>query len=171
MGSQDGAGRYRAYGGARTSVDARLNRRGATMVATNTTPTNYRPAPVRPDDDRFVPLAAELGAQIAPRAAQHDRENTFVLENFQLLRESRYTVLAIPEELGGLGASLRQVCYAQAELARYCGATALAINMHLYVTLTNIYRWMHGAKAVEGLLRRVAGEGLILMTSGGSDGL
>jgi acyl-CoA dehydrogenase len=141
------------------------------MVAASTTPASYRPAPVRQDDDRFVPLAAELGAQLGPRAAEHDRENTFPLENFQLLRESRYTALAIPEELGGLGASLRQICYAQAELARYCGATALAVNMHLYLTLTNMYRWKHGATAVEGLLRRVAGEGLILMTSGGSDGL
>src|SRR5262249_23035220 len=77
----------------------------------------------------------------------------------------------IPQELGGLGASLRQVCYAQAELARSCGATALAVNMHIYSTLTNVYRWKHGAANAEGLLRPVAVEKLILMTSGGSDGL
>lgn len=131
----------------------------------------YRPAPARPDDDRFVPLAAELGAQFAERAAEHDRENTFVAENFALLRQSGYTALAVPEELGGKGASLRQICYAQAELARYCGATALAVNMHIYLTLTNMYRLKHGGAGVEGLLRRVAHEGLILMTSGGADGL
>jgi acyl-CoA dehydrogenase len=140
----------------------------ATMTAT-TTP--YRPAPARPGDDRFVPLAAELGARFAERAAEHDRENTFVEENFALLRESGYTALAIPEELGGLGASFRQVCYAQAELARYCGATALAVNMHIYLTLTNMFRWKNGAAAAEGLLRRIAAEKLIMMTSGGSDGL
>src|SRR5215212_7965075 len=140
------------------------------MTATMPT-TPYRPVPARPDDDQFVPLAAELGAQFAGRAADHDRDNTFVEENFALLRESGYTALAIPEELGGLGASLRQVCYAQAELARYCGATALAVNMHIYLTLTNMYRWKNGAAAVEALLRRVASERLILMTSGGSDGL
>jgi acyl-CoA dehydrogenase len=43
--------------------------------------------------------------------------------------------------------------------------------MHLYLTLANVYRWKHGVTAVEPLLRRVAGEGLVLMTSGGSDGL
>src|SRR5215212_798182 len=131
----------------------------------------YRPAPARSDDDRFVPLAAELGARFAERAAEHDRDNTFVAENFAELRESGYTTLAIPEELGGLGASLRQVCYAQAELGRNCGATALAVNMHIYVTLTNVYRWKHGAPGAQTLLRRVADEKLILMTSGGSDGL
>lgn len=140
-------------------------------MATTIVIPEYRPAPARPGDDRFVALAAELGAQFAERAADHDRENTFVEENFALLRESGYTALAIPEELGGLGASLRQVCYAQAELGRYCGATALAVNMHLYLTLTNMYRWKNGAAAAETLLRRIAAEKLILMTSGGSDGL
>ena len=141
------------------------------MMTAMTTTTPYRPAPARPGDDEFVPLAAALGARFAERAAEHDRANTFVEGNFAALRESGYSALAIPKEFGGLGASLRQVCYAQAELARYCGATALAINMHIYSTLTNIYRWKNGAAAVEGLLRRVANEQLILMTSGGSDGL
>jgi alkylation response protein AidB-like acyl-CoA dehydrogenase len=140
-------------------------------MTTLATTTPYRPAPVRPGDDRFVPLAAKLGARFAERAAEHDRENTFVEQNFAALRESGYTALAIPEELGGLGASFRQVCYAQAELARYCGATALAVNMHIYLTLTNMYRWRNGAAAAEPLLRRIAAEKLILMTSGGSDGL
>jgi alkylation response protein AidB-like acyl-CoA dehydrogenase len=80
------------------------------------------PAAVRPDDDRFVGLPAELGAQFAARATQHDRDNTFVEENFRALRDSRYTALAVPTELGGLGATLRQVCYAQAALARGCAS-------------------------------------------------
>src|SRR5689334_1612462 len=111
-----------------------------TTIDSPLSPPAQRPAPLRADDDRFVPLAADLGARFAERAADHDRENSFVEENFALLRESGYTALAIPEELGGLGASLRQVCYAQAELARSCGATALAVNMHIYLTLTNMYR-------------------------------
>jgi acyl-CoA dehydrogenase len=141
------------------------------MTATITHTSDYRPAPVHPGDDRFVELAAELGEQIAPRAAEHDRKNTFVTENFEILQRAGYTRLPVPEELGGLGASLRQVCFAQEELARYCGSTSLAVNMHLYVTLTNVYRWRHGAPGADGLLRRVADDGLLLMTSGGSDGL
>lgn len=80
----------------------------------------YRPAAVHPGGDDFIALAAELGAEFAPRAAGHDRENTFVAENFERLRESGYLRLAIPEELGGLGATMRQVCFAQAELAKHC---------------------------------------------------
>src|ERR1051325_3324826 len=105
--------------------------RRSVLVTMTQSPTGQRPKPQRPDDDRFVSLAAELGARCAEHAAAHDRDNTFVEESFALLKEAGYTALAIPEELGGLGGSLRQVCYAQAELARYCAATALAVNMHI----------------------------------------
>src|SRR4028118_2085335 len=71
-------------------------------------------------DDAFVALAASLGAVFAPLAADHDRENTFVYENFDLMRDSGCLRLAVPRELGGLGATMRQVCFAQAELARHC---------------------------------------------------
>ncbi len=141
------------------------------MATTALTPRASRSPAVHPDDDRFVALAATLGAQFAPRAAEHDRQNTFVADNFRAMRESGYLRLAVPEELGGLGASMRQVCYAQAELAKHCASTALAVNMHHYLVLANVYRWRHGAAAAEGLLRRVAAEGLVLMTSGGSDGI
>ena len=129
------------------------------------------PAAVRADDDRFVGLATELALQFAKRADQHDRDNTFVEENFRALRESRYTAIAVPTELGGLGATLRQVCYAQATLAAGCASTALAINMHVFLTLANTYRWKNGATAAEGVLRRVANDGLLLMSSGAADGL
>jgi acyl-CoA dehydrogenase len=141
------------------------------MTLTIAPTLDYRPAPLQEGDDRFVPLAAELGDRFAPLACEHDRDGTFVTEHYEALRESGYSALIVPEELGGLGASLRQTCYAQAELARYCGSTALAINMHLYLVATNVYRWKHGAPGADTLLRRVANDGLILMTSGGSDGL
>lgn len=128
-------------------------------------------APLAPGDDAFVPLAAELGAAFAPRVAEHDRDNTFVAENYPTMREAGYLRLPVPTELGGLGASMRQVCYAQAELARHCASTALAVNMHLYLVLGNAFRWRRGATVVEPTLRRVANEGVVLMTSGGSDGI
>jgi alkylation response protein AidB-like acyl-CoA dehydrogenase len=73
--------------------------------------------------------------------------------------------------LGGHGATMRQVCHAQAELARHDGATALAVTMHLYLTLMQAYRHRNGAADAEAVLRRVAGENLVIATSGGSDWL
>jgi acyl-CoA dehydrogenase len=101
----------------------------------------------------------------------HDRENTFVHENFERMREAGYLRLAVPAELGGLGATMRQVCFTQAELARSCASTALAVNMHHYLVLSQVFRRRRGVAAAETVLRRVASEGLVLMTSGGSDGI
>lgn len=145
----------------------------ATMTAPATTSPNHawRFQPGQAGDDAFILFAASLGAEFAPRAASHDRENTFVSENFDRMRETGYLRLAVPEELGGLGATMRQVCFAQAELARSCASTALAVNMHLYLTLANVFRYRKGAPGADGLLRRVASEGIVLMTSGGSDGI
>jgi acyl-CoA dehydrogenase len=85
-------------------------------------PGATHPTPVRPDDDRFVSLAAEVGAVAAAHADEHDRDATFVSEAYDTMRANGYLRLAVPEDLGGLGASIRQVCYAQAELARHDGA-------------------------------------------------
>ncbi len=81
-------------------------------------------------EQRFVDLAASLADDFAPRAAQHDEEASFPHENYARLKETGYTVLIIPEKLGGLGATLLERVKAQERLAQGCGATALAINMH-----------------------------------------
>ncbi|MGH2473680.1 MAG: acyl-CoA dehydrogenase family protein, partial [Candidatus Limnocylindrales bacterium] len=116
-------------------------------------------------------LAAEVGAVAAAHADAHDRDATFVSEAYDAMRANGYLRLAVPEDLGGLGASMRQVCYAQAELARHDGATALAVAMHLYLTLMQGFRRRQGAADAEAVLRRVAEEGLVIATSGGSDWL
>jgi alkylation response protein AidB-like acyl-CoA dehydrogenase len=127
------------------------------------------PKPIQPDDDRFVPMAAKLGEIVGKNADKHDRENTFVADSYAALKEAGYMRMPIPTELGGLGANLRQICYAQAELAKYCGSTALAANMHLYVAADLVFQYKAGKKNLEPLLRRVGSENAVLMTSGGSD--
>ncbi|GLZ28390.1 butyryl-CoA dehydrogenase [Lentzea sp. NBRC 105346] len=129
------------------------------------------PTPVRPDDTRFVGMASRIGAVAAEHAAEHDRDATFVVEAYDAMRSEGYLALAVPEELGGLGATMRQVCYAQAELARHDGATGLAQAMHQYLVLMQGFRRRNGAPDAEKVLRRVAAEGIVIATSGGSDWL
>lgn len=129
------------------------------------------PVPVREDDHLFAPLAAEVGSVAAAHADDHDRAATFVTEAYAAMRSTGYLRLAVPLDLGGLGASIRQVCYAQAELARHDGASALAAAMHQYNVLAQVHRWARGAPDAEGVLRRVAGDDLVIATSGGSDWL
>src|SRR5690242_8170949 len=81
---------------------------------------------------KLVALASELAADFATRAAEHDRNNSFPTENIERLKQTGYTALIIPEANGGLGADLEDYVLCQEQLAQGCGATAIAINMHLF---------------------------------------
>lgn len=120
-------------------------------------------------DEQFVAMAANIGRHAAETDAQHDRDASFVAEAYEAMRESGYLGLAVPEEFGGLGATWRQVVLAQHELARWSGSAALASAMHQYLVLVQRWRHHNGAAGADAVLRRVAGEGIVLATSGGSD--
>jgi alkylation response protein AidB-like acyl-CoA dehydrogenase len=80
--------------------------------------------------------ARRFGARVlSPRAARHDREATFPIENFRDMHGEGLLAICVPESEGGAGASFRTYCLAAAELGRYCGATALSWNMHVCSTL------------------------------------
>ena len=113
------------------------------MSTLTTTPTD--------DQEReLVAWASELGTAIAEHSARHDRDGTFVAEAYDLLRSSGYLALAVPVELGGRGATIRQVAMAQRELARHCASTALASTMHHHVTLFTAWRYRRGLPGAGG---------------------
>ncbi len=81
---------------------------------------------------RLLDLAGRLADDFATRADEHDRENTFPFENFEAMKRENYTSLPIPEEVGGLGGTLLDLCLCQERLAMGDASTALAVNMHLF---------------------------------------
>jgi alkylation response protein AidB-like acyl-CoA dehydrogenase len=113
-------------------------------------------------EQHFIDLAATLADEFAQRAARYDEEEAFPYENYARLRESGYSIMTIPEELGGLGASMLQRNKAQERLAQGCGATALAINMHFNAIglLTDFWRKFKDPK-IEAKLRQIAAGRLI----------
>lgn len=130
-----------------------------------------QPTERRPGDARFVALARSLGSSFAAHAGGGDESDHFHADNFDALRAAGYLALGVPTELGGAGASIAQLCHAQAELARHCASTALAVAMHLHLTLSRVWRWRRGDADAGAVLGRVAQDGLVLVTSAGSDGL
>jgi acyl-CoA dehydrogenase len=94
-----------------------------------------------------------------------------VAESYAALREHRAFAAGVPAELGGGGASHAELCAMLRELARHCSSTALAFSMHTHPVAAQAYMWRAGNKVPEPMLRRVAAEGLVLSTSGGSDWL
>jgi alkylation response protein AidB-like acyl-CoA dehydrogenase len=80
----------------------------------------------------LIGLAASLAVDFATRASEHDRDNTFPVENVDRMKDAGYTALLIPTRFGGLGGNLLDFVLCQEQLAQGDGATAIAINMHLF---------------------------------------
>lgn len=119
---------------------------------------------------RFVKAAELLAPILAERAAAIDANDGFVGENYALLREAGLIEAGVPAELGGGGADIAELAEMLRIMARACGSTALAFSMHTHQVAIPAWRWRHQkAVAVEPLLKRVATEKLILLSSGGSD--
>ncbi len=116
-------------------------------------------------------VARELGAEFAKRAAAADEDDRFVEQNYADLKANGLLSAGVPAELGGAGASHAEMCEVVRELARHCGSTALAFSMHTHQVMTNAWRWRHTQAPVEALLKRVAAENIVLLSSGGSDWL
>jgi len=98
-------------------------------------------------------LSTEQLEGFQSRVARYDENNEFFQEDFDEMKTSGYLIQAVPEELGGLGFSLSEVCQQQRRLAYYAPADALAINMHIYWTGVAADLWRSGDKSMEWLLR------------------
>ena len=115
-------------------------------------------------------IAASLAPEIAARSAACDDSDRFVGENYALLKEAGLVEAGVPSELGGRGAELPELAEMLKTLAHACGSTALAFSMHTHQVAIPAWRWRRQkVAAVEPLLKRVAAERLILLSSGGSD--
>jgi len=119
----------------------------------------------------WTELARELGPRFAARAAAHDATDSFVADNYRDLRARRVFSAGVPAELGGGGASHAELCALVRGLGQHCGSTALALAMHTHQVAIAAWRWRHEGGAMVLLLRRVASQEAILVTSGGSDWL
>ncbi len=105
---------------------------------------SYKPPQIAGSDEvltrrqrEWISLAAELGrTRFAPRAAMHDREASFPLENFGELRQAGLLALCVPAAYGGLDGDFASYALVVAELGRHCGATALSFNMHASACLS-----------------------------------
>lgn len=116
-------------------------------------------------------VLAELGPHFAARASAADEDDLFVAENYAELKSHGLLSVGVPKELGGLGVGHSELCDMLRVLAHSCGSTALAFSMHTHQVATNAWRWRHQKAPVEGLLKRVVAENLVLLSSGGSDWL
>ncbi|HEY5793844.1 MAG TPA: acyl-CoA dehydrogenase family protein [Bosea sp. (in: a-proteobacteria)] len=132
--------------------------------------TPSRSADEREASPGIVEIARGLAPRLAECAADVDQNDLFVADNYALLKQAGLVEAGVPRELGGGGAEIPELAEMLRVLATVCGSTALAFSMHTHQVAIPAWRWRHQkVMAVEPLLKRVAAERLILLSSGGSD--
>jgi alkylation response protein AidB-like acyl-CoA dehydrogenase len=126
---------------------------------------------IQPQNADWSVLAESLGRQFAIHETEADENDLFVAENIAQLKSSGLVTAGVPIALGGGGASYADLCNVLRILGRYSSSTALVFAMHTHQVMIPTWRWHHQNAPVDGLLKRVATEQLILLSSGGSDWL
>ncbi|MGH3761133.1 acyl-CoA dehydrogenase family protein [Actinophytocola sp.] len=115
-----------------------------------------------PRQQELVDIAGKLADTFAERAPEHDRDNTFPVENYDDLRAAGFLKLTVPTELGGQGVTLAELVPVLERLAMGDGSTALAVAMHVSPIgqWANVWRQTKNPR-LEDLLRLAAADKLI----------
>jgi acyl-CoA dehydrogenase len=81
--------------------------------------------------DDLLGRAQAIGEEVAGVFADEvDRDARFPVEAFDAMREAGLLAALVPAELGGAGASLREVAQVTRALGTHCSSTALIFAMH-----------------------------------------
>ncbi len=127
---------------------------------------------VTKSSEKLVETANEVAKIFAERAASNDEADRFIEDNYTDLKSAGLVAAGVPSQLGGGGASIRELCDILKIIGGACGSTGLALSMHTHQVAIPAWRWhqQEAARAVvEPLLRRIAEENIVLLSSGGSD--
>jgi indole-3-acetate monooxygenase len=145
-------------------------KQGEAIMSVATAPSPVETGTADPASISVVERARRLVPTLAERAAEFDEADRFVAANYPLLKEAGLVEAGVPRELGGSGAEVRELAEMLRVLAHGCGSTALAFSMHTHQVAVPAWRWRHQKlQGAEPLLRRIATERIIILSSGGSD--
>jgi acyl-CoA dehydrogenase len=116
-------------------------------------------------------ILEKIGPELEARGRDCDRRGTFVSANLDQLQRLGFFALGVPAELGGGGLDFAGMCHMLRALGRWDGSTALTLSMHTHQVMVPEWKRRVTGAPTEGLLKRVALEGVRLVSSGGSDWL
>jgi acyl-CoA dehydrogenase len=114
----------------------------------------------------LLAIAAEVGAELQPGAAERDVAGELSPAVFERLRTSGLTAALVPAALGGGGATHAEMGAILRTLARFDPSTAVTLAMHSHLVAAQVWRHHRGMEAP--VLAKVAA-GAILVSTGASD--
>ena len=122
------------------------------------------PTAAAPDGREMIASSRRIAVDVAAKhAVDVDAQSRFPSETFEALREARLLSALVPVELGGSGASMRDLAESCALLGQACGSRAMVLAMH-HIQVACVVRHARSSPLFEGYLREIA-EKQILMAS------
>ena len=108
--------------------------------------------------------------EIAPRAAEIDRTNTFARDLWPKLGALGLHGITVPEEFGGSGLGYLAHCVAMEEISRASASIGLSYGAHSNLCINQINRWGTKAQKEKYLPRLISGEhvGALAMSEPGA---
>lgn len=120
--------------------------------------------------NKYLDQLSQLDNQLRTQSRHADESDAFVSESLEALRRGGVYKALIPQELGGGGIGFRDLCQFLQSLAQACGSCALTLSMHQHLIAVQVWNY-HQGKPVGDLLRKIAAEDLVLVSTGGGDWL
>ena len=115
-------------------------------------------------------LVHTIGPAMADISQEADANDTFVQENYDVLKKNNVFSALVPEALGGGGVKHSEMCAFIRTLATYCPSTALALSMHQHLTAAAVFNYKHDRPGWQ-ILEKVASGQVILISTGANDWL
>ncbi len=117
-----------------------------------------------PDGRELIARTRRIATEVAAKhAADVDAQARFPSETFAALREARVLSALVPVELGGSGASMRDLVEQCLILGQSCGSSAMVLAMH-HIQVACVVRHARTSPFFEAYLREIA-DRQILMAS------
>ena len=121
------------------------------------------------DMQQWLEIVDEIGPEFEAGAGDRDERDAFIAGHYPVFRERGLISAMVPADLGGGGASHSTVAAMIRHLGRYDGSAALALSMHQHLVAAQVFNHLKGKPAP--VLRRVATEQLVLVSTGARDWL
>src|SRR6187402_369227 len=97
-------------------------------------------------------------AELAPRAAQMDKQSSIDADIFEKLTELGLWGLTVPEAYGGSGLGNLELALVLEELNRACASTGVTVSVHNSLLCAPLNKWGTEAQKKEWLPRLATGE-------------